>query len=185
MSAIFDTLLSPFEVLVDYERRSLAHVAGMPEQIEAPGLWRGIGFRLGKRYLVSSISEVNEILTFPALTIVPGTRTWLLGVANIRGNLVPVVDLRGFVEGERLQLTDTSRVLLVRQHGGTVGLVVDEVLGQRNFSEEQRAESVTEEEDPRYGRYVLERYQLGEVLWGLFSMVGLVRTPDFLKAAAA
>ena len=33
--------LSPFEVLVDYEQRSLSHVAGMPEQIEAPGLWRG------------------------------------------------------------------------------------------------------------------------------------------------
>jgi twitching motility protein PilI len=41
---------SPFEVLTDYEQRSLAHVAGMPEQIEAPGLWRGIGFRIGTRH---------------------------------------------------------------------------------------------------------------------------------------
>ena len=55
MSAMTDTLhLSPFEALLDYERRSLAHVAGMPEQIEAPGLWRGIGFRVGPALPVSS-----------------------------------------------------------------------------------------------------------------------------------
>jgi twitching motility protein PilI len=47
------------------------------------------------------IGEVNEILTLPVLTPVPGTRSWLLGVANVRGNLVPVIDLRDFIEGER------------------------------------------------------------------------------------
>ncbi len=184
MSATIDTpTLTPFEVLLDYERRSLAHVAGMPEQIEAPGLWRGIGFRLGARRLVSSIAEVNEILTPPPLTVVPGTRAWLLGVANIRGNLVPVIDLRCFIEGERHVQADSSRVLLVRQHGGSVGLLVDEVLGQRNFSEEQRAEA-SDEDDPRYARFVIERYRLGDVLWCLFSMVALVRTPEFVQAAA-
>ncbi|HZP65557.1 MAG TPA: chemotaxis protein CheW [Rudaea sp.] len=184
MATVLDTLqLSPFEALADYERRSLAHTAGLPEQIEAPGLWRGIGFRVGTRYLVSSINEVNEILTLPALTIVPGTRAWLLGVANVRGNLVPVIDLRQYLEGERTQLTDSSRVLLVRQLGGSVGLLIDEVLGQRNFSEEQRNEALSEEDD-RYSRFVSEKYPLGDVHWGLFSMAALVRTPDFVQAAA-
>jgi twitching motility protein PilI len=175
--------LTPFEALADYERRSLAHAAGVPEQIEAPGLWRGIGFRVGTRYLVSGIAEVNEILTYPSLTIVPGTRPWLLGVANVRGNLVPLIDLKHYLEGERSSLSDTTRVLLVRQAGGSVGLLVDEVLGQRNFSEEQRAQAVGEEDD-RYDRYVAEKYPLGEVLWGLFSMTALVRTPEFAQAAA-
>ncbi|MGH8090745.1 MAG: chemotaxis protein CheW [Rudaea sp.] len=176
-------MLSPFEALADYERRSLAHVAGMPEQIEAPGLWRGIGFRIGQRYLVSGINEVNEILTPPALTIVPGTRGWLLGVANVRGNLVPVIDLKQYLEGERTQITDASRVLLVRQAGGSVGLLIDEVLGQRSFSEEQRAEAIGED-DERYGRFVGEKYPLGEMHWGQFSMATLVRSPDFVQAAA-
>ena len=184
MATVLDTTqLSPFEALADYERRSLAHAAGLPEQIEAPGLWRGIGFRVGARYLVSSINEVNEILTFPSLTIVPGTRQWLLGVANVRGNLVPVIDLRQYLEGERTQVTDSSRVLLVRQLGGSVGLLIDEVLGQRNFSEEQRSDALGEEDD-RYARFVGENYPLGEVNWGLFSMAALGRTPDFVQAAA-
>jgi twitching motility protein PilI len=175
--------LSPFDALAEYERRSLAHVAGVPEQIEAPGLWRGIGFRIGSRHLVSSINEVNEILTFPSLTHVPGTRPWLLGVANVRGNLVPLIDLKQYLEGERTLLTEASRVLLVRQSGGSVGLLIDEVMGQRNFSQEQRAEAVGEEDD-RYARFVAEKYQLGEVHWGLFSMAALVRTPDFAQASA-
>jgi twitching motility protein PilI len=174
---------TPFEALADYERRSLAHAAGVPEQIEAPGLWRGIGFRIGARYLVSGIGEVNEILTYPALTLVPGTRPWLLGVANVRGNLVPLIDLKHYLEGERSTLTDSSRVLLVRQAGGSVGLLVDEVLGQRNFSEEQRSQAIGEEDD-RYDRYVSEKYPLGDMLWGLFSMAALVRTPEFAQAAA-
>ena len=175
--------MSPFEALATFEKQSLAHTAGLPEQIEAPGLWRGIGFRIGTRYMVSSINEVNEILTMPPLTIVPGTRSWLLGVANVRGNLVPVIDLKLYLEGERSVVTDSSRVLLVRQLGGSVGLLIDEVMGQRNFSEEQRAEAVGED-DERYSRYIGEKYPLGDVNWGLFSMAALVRSPDFVQAAA-
>ena len=164
-------------------RRSLAHVAGLPEQIEAPGLWRGIGFRVGARHFVSIIAEVNEILTPPLLTQVPGTRRWLLGVANVRGNLVPIVDLRDFVEGEPSVMTESSRVLVVRQHAGSVGLLIDEVLGQRSFSEEQRAEAVGEA-DERYQRFVGENLQLGDVLWGLFSMAALVRAAEFQQGSA-
>ncbi|HET7923809.1 MAG TPA: chemotaxis protein CheW [Rhodanobacteraceae bacterium] len=174
---------TPFEVLADYERRSLAHVAGLPEQIEAPGLWRGIGFRVGVRYFVSVIAEVNEILTPPLLTQVPGTRRWLLGVANVRGNLVPIIDLRDFVEGERSVLTEASRVLVVRQHAGSVGLLIDEVLGQRSFTDEQRNEAVGEA-DERYQRFVGENLQLGDVLWGLFSMAALVRAAEFQQGSA-
>ena len=72
-----------FELLSAYERRSLAHVAGLPEQLQAAGLWRGIGFRIGTHYLVSGIGEVNEILTMPAMTVIPGTKPWMLGVAMI------------------------------------------------------------------------------------------------------
>lgn len=178
-------LLSPFEVLLDYERRSLAHGAGAAEPIDAPGLWRGIGFRIGARYLASSLGEVTEILTIPSLAPVPGTQSWMLGVANVRGNLIALVDLRQFLTGVRSVLFETSRVLVVRQSGGSVGLLVDEVLGQRNFSPEQRVPPlVLDHDDASYARCVIDNYALGEAQWGQFSMAALVRTPDFTRAAA-
>ena len=75
---------SSFDTLLDYEVRSLAHVPGRPESIEAAGHWRGVGFRLGSRRLVSSFDEVMEILPMPPVTPVPGAQPWMLGVANVR-----------------------------------------------------------------------------------------------------
>ena len=176
-------LLTSFEALVDYERRSLAHVAGVPEQIEAAGLWRGIGFRVGERSFVSSIHEVNEVLGMPSeLTPVPATRTWLLGVANVRGNLIAVVDLKQFLLEQRTHISDRSRVLWVKQAGGGVGLLVDEVLGQRNLTDEQRVDAEGES-DERMARFVTENVTLSGLHMGMFSMVELTRASDFQQTA--
>src|SRR3546814_13522022 len=79
---------------------------------------------------------------FPYTTLL---RSWLLGVANVRGNLVPVVDIGRFLFGERTQHSDRSRLLVVRQGGGSVALLVDEVLGQRTVDAEQRQQAQEEE----------------------------------------
>lgn len=175
--------MNPFEALLDFERRAAEHVAGAAEQVEAPGLWRAISFRIGQRLLLSGINEVNEILLMPQITAVPGVKPWLLGVANIRGNLVAIVDLRGYLEGGRTPINERSRVLLARQPGGPVGLLVDEVLGQRNITDEN-VPLETGEDDERYGRYIARRYDLGGTTFGIFSMAGLTRTPDFVQAAS-
>jgi twitching motility protein PilI len=67
---------TPFEILARYERLSLAHASGTQERLEAPGLWRGIGYRAGNRLFVSGIEEINELLAVPSLTQVPGTKPW-------------------------------------------------------------------------------------------------------------
>lgn len=175
--------VGPFDLLLDFEQRSLAHVAGLPEQIDAPGLWRGIAFRISGKLMVTNISEISEILIYPTMTFVPGTRPWLLGVANVRGNLVPVVDLRGFIEGEKNTHNVRSRVLVVKQQGGNVGLLVDEVLGQRSFVDENEAVGELEE-DAQYQRYVPKHFELGGVRYRYFSVHTLVRNREFVQAAA-
>jgi twitching motility protein PilI len=112
---------------------------------------------------------------------VPGTRPWLLGVANVRGNLVPVIDLGRFLFGERTLLTERTRLLIVRQGGGSVALMVDEVFGQRTVDAEQRRAAELED-DPRLARFVDDR--VGEPRLAVFSMGKLVRAPDFRQAAA-
>lgn len=173
--------LTPFEILAHFERMSLAHASESQDKLEAPGLWRGIGFRVGTRLLVSGIDEISELLAVPALTPVPGTQPWLLGVANVRGNLVPVIDFARFLFGERTLHTDRTRLLIVRQHGGNVALLVDEVFGQRTVDQEQRTQA-GREDDPRLVRFVDSR--VGEQQLAVFSMNRLVRAPDFRQAAA-
>ena len=180
--------LTPFEVLADYEQRSLAHVAGLPEQLDAPGLWRGVGYRVGSHRLASGFDEVVEILPLPAVTPVPGAQPWMLGVANIRGNLLPIVDLKQFLEGERTVLHEGQRVLIVRQGGGDVAVTIDELYGQRSFVEEQKIDTDGIAEgalfEGRYAHFVDRAYRLGDSPWGVFSLSLLARTPEFRQAAA-
>lgn len=175
--------LSPYEILADYERLSLAHASDTGNRLDAPGLWRGIGFRVGARLLASEIGEINELLALPALTPVPGTRPWLLGVANVRGNLMPVVDFGRFLFDERTVPSERTRLLVVRQGTGSVALLVDEVFGQRTVDEEQR-DRAQAEDDPRLARFAEQRVEEGGQPMAIFSMSRLVRAPDFRQAAA-
>jgi twitching motility protein PilI len=174
---------SPYEILADYERRSLAHVAGLPEQLDAPGLWRGVGFRIGGKRLAAGFDEVVEILPMPQVTPVPGAQPWMLGLANIRGNLLPIVDLKQFLEGDRTVLHEGQRVLIVRQPGGDVAVTIDELFGQRSFHEEQKL-AASDLAQGRYEHFIEAVYRLGEDLWGVFSLQKLARTPEFRQAAA-
>ena len=172
-----------FDMLAEYERRSLAHVAGLPEQLQAAGLWRGIGYRIGRHRLVSAYEAVAEIITVPQITPVPGAQPWMLGVANVRSNLLPVVDLKQVLEGARSVIHEGhQKVMVLRQPGGDVAVTIDELYGQRSFMEEQlvEAEGVAE---GRYSGLIERAYQVAEDVWGVFSLDRLVRTPEFRHAA--
>ena len=174
--------LSSFDVLQDYEQRSLVHAPGRPEMIEAAGHWRGVGYRLGKRRFVSSFDEIVEIITLPGIAAVPGANPWMLGVANVRGSLLPVVDLKQFLEGDRTVMHDGQRVLVIRQAGGNVAVLIDELFGQRTFNDTHRVE-IEKQYEGRYSNFVSQIYQLHDSQWGVFNMSLLARTPEFRQAA--
>jgi twitching motility protein PilI len=172
-----------YALLADYERRSLAHDPGVPEQIEAPGLWRAIGFRVGDHHFVSGIDEISEILMSPPpVTSIPSTRPWLMGVANVRGNLIALVDLKQFLFEQRTHITGRACVLVVKQAGGNVGLLVDELVGQRNLTDADRVDAEGEA-DPGLAQFVTENVTMGAMRLGRFSMVELTHAAEFQHAA--
>ena len=118
----------------------------------------------------------------------PGAQPWMLGVANIRGNLLPIVDLKQFLEGERTVIHEGQRVLIVRQPGGDVAVTIDELFGQRSFVEEQLlpSEALPEHQlaEGRYAHFVDRAYAYADNAWGIFSLERLARTPEFRQAAA-
>jgi twitching motility protein PilI len=171
-----------FAKLTEYQNLSMAHVPGVPEEVDVPGHWRGVGFGLGGRRLVSAFDEVVEIMPMPQITHVPGTQPWMLGVANVRGTLLPVVDLKQFLEGERTAMHANQRVLVVRQGGGNVAVLIDQLYGQRSFNDSQK--TAMAEDESRYGHFIKQVYRVGDNDWGVFSMSMLSRTPEFRQAAA-
>ncbi|MBS0576797.1 MAG: purine-binding chemotaxis protein CheW [Proteobacteria bacterium] len=175
--------MAAFAKLSEYQTLSLAHVAGLPEEADVPGHWRGVGFAIGGRRLVAGFDEVVEVIRMPVVTHVPGTQPWMLGVANVRGTLLPVVDLKQFLEGERTVVYEGQRVMVVRQGGGNVAVLIDQLFGQRTFNDSHKAD-VAVGEDGRYGHFIKQVYRVGGNDWAVFSMAMLTRTPEFRQAAA-
>ncbi|MGV6851197.1 MAG: chemotaxis protein CheW [bacterium] len=175
--------IDPLVLLQDYERRSLIHSVGIPEQATVKGAWSGISFRVKGYQLISNINEVTEIIQSNELTRVPGAKEWMLGIANVRGNLIPVVDLRSYLVGEKTIWNDSVRILVAKQGNAGVGLVVEEVLGQKHFVESDATESPVELDDS-LNKYVEGAFVLGEDVWSIFHMDRLIVDPEFMYAAA-
>lgn len=174
-------LQTPFARLQEYERRSLAHQAGSP--LSSSLGWRGLGWRLGERRLISPYRQVVEVLSVPSVTSIPGAQPWLLGLANVRGNLLPVVDLRQFIEGQRSAPQERQRVLQVNQEGGDVCVLIDELLGQHVFDESEATDTAGQALG-RYASYVTHGYHQAGVDWTVFDLEQLVASPEFRQAAA-
>lgn len=133
----------PFELLGALERR--LQTARLDLAAGAAQFWTGLGFRLGERWLVAPRQDVREVIVPPPLTRVPGARPWLLGLANVRGALLPVCDLHRLLGEEHKVLERGSRLLVFNSERVPAGFLVDEVAGYRQFAPaDQRRELVAD-----------------------------------------
>jgi purine-binding chemotaxis protein CheW len=84
-------------------------------------------FSMGKELYGVGIASVHEIVKVPDITEVPDAPAFLTGVINLRGKIVPVVDLRKRLRLSGKERTRSSRVLITENEGRLVGLLVDAV----------------------------------------------------------
>jgi purine-binding chemotaxis protein CheW len=93
-------------------------------------------FRLaGERYAVET-RHVLEVYPLKELTPLPGTPAFILGVVNVRGRILPVVDLKRFFDLPAQGLTDLHRVILVEGNDLELGLLADAIVGVRSIPAE-------------------------------------------------
>lgn len=175
--------LSPFALLRQIETRSQQYAIGLPQKIEVRRTWSGVGFRIGDIRLVAAMSDIIEILRYPNITKVPSTLRWVKGLANIRGNLLPVMDLNDFVNNESSKLRKSSRVLVVQHDDLSSGLLVDEVYGMRHFFTEEHSKNLPDASD-KLKSYLKGSFLQNEVEWGVFSVTKLAKSSEFLNIAA-
>lgn len=84
-------------------------------------------FRLAAEYYGLDIQAVQEIVRMPAITSIPGSDYWVEGITNLRGRVVPVIDLRKRCGVEVGEHTAETRIVVVGSEIGMVGLIVDAV----------------------------------------------------------
>lgn len=84
-------------------------------------------FRLGSEEYAVDIATVQEIVRMTAVTRVPRAPSFVEGVVNLRGKIVPVIDLRKRFGMATVEATKATRIIIVEVAGKTVGLIVDAV----------------------------------------------------------
>ena len=146
--------------------------------------WVGVAARMaGELYLVAR-EEAREVLGIPSpLTRVPGAKPWILGLANIRGQLLPIIDLRQYLGGGPTPVTRLTRIVVVNHRDVPAGLVVDEVLGFRRFTESEFSADVPTT-IVRCERYMAGSFRHEQDQLPVLSLRRLLEDPAFLAASA-
>jgi len=174
----------PFELLVELERRGRAGSAQLNQETTAGREWVGVALRMaGDLYLVAR-EETREVLGVPTSTTrVPGAKAWIKGLANVRGQLLPIIDLRQFLGSGITPVTRNTRVVVVNHREIPAGLLVDEVLGFRRFSEAEFSGDAPPTV-ARCERYLAGAFRRAHEQWPVLSLRAVLESPPFAEAAA-
>ncbi|WP_320822237.1 chemotaxis protein CheW [Reinekea sp.] len=174
--------ISPIVLLRELEARVRSTVIGLPEQEQISETWSGIGFRLGQHYFVAPMSEVTELLRVPAHTRLPNVKPWVLGVSNIRGRLIPIIDLNSFFSYDSTEPIRSRRILVIDHDGQSDGLVVDGVEGMQYFIADSFDEAIPELPE-ELKPFILGHFIKDRKIWSRFSMKTLGDHEQFQEVA--
>jgi purine-binding chemotaxis protein CheW len=103
--------------------RPAAHLPAAQTMLEV------LEFRLARERYAVETRYVREVVALKNLTPLPGTPPFVLGIVNVRGQILPVLDLKKLFDLAEQGLTDLHCIILVRGHGLEFGLLADVIVG--------------------------------------------------------
>ena len=84
-----------------------------------------VGFRIGRETFGLPISMVREIIRVPDITSVPNAPHYIEGVINLRGRIIPIVDLRKRFGDKSAEANKKNRIVVVEMQNRAIGLIVN------------------------------------------------------------
>ncbi len=127
-----------------------------------------LGVQIGAERVLLDLTQAGEIVPVSALTAVPLTQPWYLGLSNIRGNLVGVIDLARYLRlGDTAVGPDSRIVTFAGALGFNCALLVSRVYGLRHAGDMERAGDLLRDADAN--------------LWTVLDLAALVRDPRFVQ----
>jgi len=118
-----------------------------------------VTFQLGEETYGVNVMQVQEVLRITEIAPVPGAPVYVLGIINLRGNVVTVLDTRRRFGMVQRDSDDASRILIIESAEQVVGILVDSVseVVYLRASEIEAAPSVGNEESSRFIQGVCNR----------------------------
>lgn len=132
-------------------------------------------FRLEKELYGIDVMSVQEVLRHTEITPVPGAPHYVLGIINLRGNVVTIIDTRSRFSLGPFEIDDNSRIIIVEIHGQVLGLLVDSVAEVVDIaeSEVEKTPNVGNDESSKYIQGVCNKNDELLILVSLNNFVNL------------
>lgn len=121
-----------------------------------------VTFMSGKEYFGLKIEYVNEIIVLQEITEIPETEDYIKGLINLRGKIIPVIDVRLRFRQKPFDYTDRTCIIVINVENTVVGLIVEKIAEVVEISEENLLPSPTiaKQDKSQKDRYV---YAIGKV----------------------
>lgn len=171
-----------FDLLREMHSDTFRNAAPMPTKTEEQEEWQGLGFQIGGVRLVSPLGEVSEIMPLPRYTTLPGVKPWLLGIANVRGRLIPIIDMHTYLDMPTALPKKDWRILVVEEGDLVAGLLIEASLGMQHFLEDG-FEETTAGALPGLQGSLRGAYRHGGRIYYVVSLLSLVRDEKFFEVA--
>jgi len=119
--------------------------------------------------------KVQEIVRYQKMTPVPHAPEYILGLINLRGQILTAIDLKFRLTGEHVKITDKSMNLILNTEHGTCSVIVDEVGDVMEISDKQQ-ENPPETMSAELKKYVLKICKLDKKLLSILDSDMISRT---------
>ncbi len=174
----------PYHLLVALDQRLQARIAEAGTASDIADAWVGLAFTLAGQSCLAPQREIREVITIPAYSKIPNAKPWLLGIANVRGSLLPLIDLRQLIDGQASVPTRSSRFMVLNSDEIPAGFLVDSVSGYRRFASHEQRNDLVSQCSPSWRDYLLGSFVREQQAYQVFSFMKLALADVFQNASA-
>lgn len=171
-----------FELLLELDQSNSKSREIAEQQLLNAGHFQYVRFRVSDCYLMVKVISISEILPLPAVTQVPFTKPWVVGVSNIRGDVVPISDFSHFLFQQATEKNKKNKLIILKGKGFSTAILVDEVIGMADLVENDISTDITGIEEP-LKPYIIGSVTRDEHIYRVMDSKALFAESGFMKAA--
>lgn len=141
-------------------------------------------FQVGKEFFGISISYVNEIIAMQPIAAIPEVDDYIKGLINLRGKIIPVIDVRTRFKMEPCEYTDRTCIIVIEVKSTMVGLIVEKLADVDTIAEDNIAPPPSlGRKEYEHNKYVYGLARTGDTVTLLLDPERLIKQNDIAAVA--
>lgn len=135
-------------------------------------------FRTGREYFGINISFVNEIIMMQPITAIPEVEDYIKGLINLRGKIIPVIDVRTRFKMEPQDYTDRTCIIVINVKSTVIGLIVEQIAEVDTISDDDIVPPPSLGHREEHNKYVYGLARTGDAVKLLIDPEKLIKDED-------